>query len=156
MVGRMTRTIALLVAAVLVTGCATDHIVTLRNNTGAPLTYCPVVTDPPPPHREVSNTIIDPGLRTEIDVDGFNPLYWDPGSNLSVLVQLALTDDPPMLLAVILQHQVPPGQEGNDPALQPVKQAEYPYVVDTAGDEMNVVIRAGAIASGIPVTFDEN
>jgi len=148
---------ALLAAACLLAACATDHKLYLKNNTGVPLTYCPVVTQPPPPHRTVSSQVVAATGHFEIDIDGFNPVFWDPVSKLGVQVQMALADDPALILAVVLQYKVPPGAEGTDPALQPVALHEYPYEVDTEDDRYTIVVRAGAISDqGLPVTFVEN
>ena len=153
---RLANLLLLVALSSIVVACATDHALVLKNNTSVPLTYCPVEVTPPPPHREVSSTVLQPPLRFPIDVEGFNPLFWDPVSNLSVTVQIALADDPPMILAVVYQHVVPPGQEGSDPALQPIKQAEYSFEVDPDDEKMKVVVRAGAISAGMPIMIVED
>ena len=106
MIARMAVALALCAA----TSC--QNTVSLRNQTGVVLTYCPVVTTPPPPHRECSGTTLDDGQRVEIDTGGFNALYWDPISKLGFIIQLDTTSTPKHILVRVFQHQVPPGEEG--------------------------------------------
>jgi hypothetical protein len=151
------RTIALLFAAALTIGCAApEHTLSLKNNSGAALTYCPVETSPPPPHRVVSTTVVDPTMRFQIDTEGFNPVFWDSVSNLGLAVQIGLELEPPEILVRVFQYQVPPGAEGADPALQPQHIADYYYEVDPATDKVKIVVRVGDVALQLPVEILEN
>ena len=115
------KSCALLLLAALLASCgAGDYTLTLRNRTEVDLVPYPVVTTPPPPHREAdpANTLAHDS-EVQIDTTGFNPLFFHEGSMKGVVIQLGLDDDPAALRVVLFQYQVPPGQEGSDPALQP-------------------------------------
>lgn len=138
----------------LLAACHSDHQIELANKTGVALTYCPVVTDPPPPHRVVSQRVDQPGVVAQLDPDDFNPVFWDPVSNLGFAVQMSFDVDPHEILVRVAQYAVPPGQEGTDPAMQPTILADHHYEVDPdAGD--TVQIKAGQIADQIPIEFTQ-
>lgn len=148
------RSLALALVLFGLGACASSYTVGLRNDTGADLTFCPVVTDPPPPHRIVSTRSIADGVREEIVADEFNPVYWDPISNLGILIQFDLEGDPAAVLVRVLQYVVPPGSEGSDPALQPTFVQEFFLDVDTS--KKNIGITAGPISQDIPVDFTQS
>jgi len=87
------------------------------------------------------------GVVAEIDTDDFNPVFWDPVSNLGLQVQIAFDAEPRHVLVRRMQYQVPPGAEGTDPAQQPTLLSEHPFEVDPdAGD--TILITAGLVATG--------
>ena len=140
--------------ALVLTGCASSYTVGLRNDTGADLTFCPVLSDPPPPHRVVSTRSIPDGVREQIKGDGFNPVYWDPLSNMGIQVQFDLDGDPAFILVRVMQYVVPPGSEGNDPAQQPTLVQEF--LLDVVTSQKNIGISAGPIGASIPITFSQS
>jgi hypothetical protein len=98
----------------------------LENQTQMPMVPYPVVTNPPPPHRaEDAAGAVAARDRELIDISGFNPAYYQEKTKVGLLIQLALLDEPPVLLVVTYQYKVPPGQAGSDPTKQPIKLAEY-------------------------------
>ncbi len=139
-------------AVLLLSSCASgDYTIRIFNQTSEPLVPFPVVTTPPPPHREAdpSNAVPPDGLG-DIVPTGFNPMYYSPARNFSVLLQLGLDDDPPQILGRIFTHVVPPGQEGTDPALQPTLQAEELF----EPTKLNLVFIVGA-GSPVPLSMIE-
>ena len=114
-------------AVVLAAGCDFTSNITLRNRTSGVLTPYPVVTDPPPPHREAdtANNIPETGAAS-IDPNGFNPVYYmagvaDPAKANGVYIGLDLDGaDPMMIQYKVFHYRVPPGEAGHDPAKQPI------------------------------------
>jgi hypothetical protein len=145
---------AILVAlAVSVSSCSEDYTVTLVNNGGIDLVPYPVVTSPPPPHREADPANAIPGgSSAPIDPGGFNPLYHHADSELGFIVQLALDDDPAQILVVLHRYTVPPGQEGTDPALQPVKLDEKLF----EPTKKNITLTFERQGNAFPVQFSES
>ena len=121
----MFRSLALVFVLTLTCGCF-DARLGLRNDTPDLLVPYPVVTNPPPPHRMQADSPVFSGQLVEIDIEGFNPLFFapyitDPNRPNAVFVGLALaTDDPPLLQWQLLHYAFPPDQVGSDPAKQPV------------------------------------
>ena len=123
------RTNALLLAAaatLCLQACSIDGI-KLRNETQVSLIPYPVVTTPPPPHRESNPAgAIAPGANGKIDPTGFNPLFYSAQPvALTVANGLHIQftsagDEPQAVMARVFHHVVQPGQEGSDPAQQPV------------------------------------
>ena len=109
-------------------GCPFSSKLTLRNETGVTLTPYPVVTTPPPPHREAdSANQIPTNGSAEIDTRGFNPVYYVPGisdvnraNGVYIGLQLDGDDDPFLIQYKVFHYKVPPGQAGHDPAKQPI------------------------------------
>ena len=126
----------LVTLATLVTSCFSSGI-RLINDTTQPLTPYPVVTDPPPPHREADPAgVVAPAASTALDPNGFNPVFYaaqsvsDQGPN-GLALSFALVDgDPKEILVRIMRYAVEPGQEGTDPALQPTVLREDIYEVE--------------------------
>lgn len=143
------RITALALLAALAGCSARDWTVTYVNGTTVPLDYCVVVTDPPPPHRACTRKL-QPGLAASVDPLDFNPVIWDPGSKLGTIVLMALGEEPPTVLVRRLQYQVEPGQEGNDPALQPALLEDLYLEADPDGNK-EIQVVAGPIAEGYPV-----
>ena len=125
-----TTTWCLLLCAVLalsVTSCDFTSDLTFRNVTGQTLTPYPVVTTPPPPHREADSAAnISPGGTASIDPLGFNPVYYaagitDPTQANGVYLGLDLDDAAPFMIQFkVFHYRVPPGQAGHDPDKQPI------------------------------------
>ena len=143
--------IAILLGTLLLASCQTfTSTLSLQNETNRDLVPYPVVTTPPPPHRapDTANTIAPSG-RLEIDPEGFNPVFYfggvgDLGAPNGVFVGLGFYDQEPPIIHIRLFHYVvPPGQEGSDPALQPVLLRED---FEEVQDE-NLVIR---VIRGMP------
>ena len=115
-----------LLPLLLLTSCFTSEL-RISNETMSPMVPYPVVTSPPPPHREAdpSSTLGVGDIQT-IDTGGFNPLYYasgitDPQIPNALFIGLDLHDaDPPLIQHRLMHYPVPPGQEGTDPALQPI------------------------------------
>lgn len=145
---RFALTLAL-VLPFLLGSCASSYKTALKNNSGAPLTYCPVEPNPPPPKRVVSNQIVTPPERFAFPADGFNPVFWDPVSGLAAQIQLSLDIDPPEILVRVLDYQVPPGQEGSDPATWPLPIQDYYMELDPS--LKIITVRVGLIADQMPV-----
>lgn len=136
----------------LLAGCPDDFEVTLRNDSGATLVPYPVVTGPPPPHREADPAgAIAPGNSASIETADFNPLYYTEGRMLSLTVKLGLDQDPAQILVRLLEHQVPPGQELGDPALAPARRSEQLF--EPTGTDLTLVVGVGA---DFPVSLEEN
>ena len=120
----MLRTLLALAVLLSLSSCFSSRL-GLRNETTAPLVPYPVVTDPPPPHREQGSPILLPGQITEIDIEGFNPLFYaqsvtDPARPNAVFVGLALyAEEPPLLQWRLLHYPVPPDAVGANSAQQP-------------------------------------
>lgn len=133
--------------------CAADFTITLRNRSTLAFVPYPVVTDPPPPHREAdpANTL---GNNAEVSIDpvGFNPLFYNEGTQIGLMLQLALDDDPPAVLVRIFQHSVAPGQEGSDPSAQPQLVDEVLFEPTAE----NLIFTVRPQGSGFPVEFEEN
>ena len=132
----------------LLTSCFTSSLA-IRNETPTALVPYPVVTSPPPPHREADPAAsIAPNAEQEIDPEGFNPVYYagpvDGTKPNGVFLGLALYhQDPPQIQYRIFHYAVAPGQEGTDPALQPTLLRED--VLDLTDDDYVVrVIRKQA------------
>lgn len=141
----MRSRITALVLGLLLASCQTyTSTLFLQNETSVDLVPYPVVTVPAPPHREAdpSNTV-PPNGRLEIDAEGFNPLFYtssivDPAAPNALFVGLAFYgDDPPLIQIKLMHYVVPPGQEGTDPAKQPVVLRER---IEEVNDE-DLVIR---------------
>lgn len=124
-----TRPWTMLVAGVLsllMTSCFTSELI-LLNDTSDMLTPYPVVTSPPPPHREADPANELPAGQTRaIDPDGFNPLFYtsaitDPARANAIHIGLDLYDQTPgQILYRLFHYPVPPDQVGTDPANQPI------------------------------------
>ncbi|MEM7310800.1 MAG: hypothetical protein AAF682_29285 [Planctomycetota bacterium] len=149
----MLKPIALaLVCAALSASCnSADYTLTLQNDSAVPLVPYPVVTTPPPPHREAdpANTVAA-GTSQAIEPTGFNPLYYQASRMLSLTLQLGLDQDPPAVLARVLRHAVEPGQEGADPALQPTLVGEQ--VFEPTELDLTFVVAPG---EGFPISMVE-
>jgi len=109
------------------TSCSYDSLLRLQNETEGPLVPYPVALDPPPPHREAHPTHTIAAQTTYVlDAKGFNPVFYQPGTHDPALANgvylgFDLTDAEPLLIQFKVWHyQVPPGQEGTDPAKQPI------------------------------------
>lgn len=150
---RLPHVIAAALTLLPLLSCAGDWELRVQNSTGANLEYCPVVPDPPPPHRECTRELLD-GETAEIDTEDFNPVLWDPVSMLGIYVQMALGDDPPMIQVRVAELKVPPGQEGNDPANQPTILASYPFEGDP-DETKEILVRAGPTANQIPISITQ-
>ena len=151
---RLGRTVlSTLGSALLLGSCASDYTITLRNRANVDMVPYPVVTTPPPPHRaaDPANTLAH-NQQTDVDPTGFNPLFFHAGSGTSVTFQLSLDTDPPQILIRIMQHQVPPGQEGTDPALQP-QLADETLIEPT---QLDLVFTIRGMGGGFPVDFSES
>ena len=101
------------------------HAVTLKNLTNRHLQAYLVVTTPPPPHREAvpAMDIVGLGERT-LDPNSFNPTYYTEGVQSptkpnGIYIGFDLEFSPRYILYRIFHFIVPPGQEGQDPQLQP-------------------------------------
>ncbi len=124
---RVTLATSALVSLTLLASCTFSNSIRLRNKTNGDLVLYPVVTNPPPPHREASiiNTIAKDDFGV-LNHNAFNPVYYQAGiANPSrpngLYLGFDLYDaDPLVILYRVMHYVVPPGQEGNDPALQPI------------------------------------
>ena len=119
--------LGLLATTLSFVGCSFSSKLSLVNETAHPMIPYPVVTDPPPPHREADPGAIVPiqGKRS-VPTGGFYPLYYSAGvlnpqrPNALYLGLDFYDDSPPQILYRVMHMSVPPGQEGQDPELQPV------------------------------------
>lgn len=130
-------------AALLLPGCAPIKGIFLQNDTGSDLTPYPVVTNPPPPHREADpGSKVPAGGEGKIDPQSFNALYYAPGFTPpgpnpedvanALNVQLPSDDDDPkFILARTFHYFAEPGQEGTQPDLQPKKLHEIFHEVNS-------------------------
>lgn len=144
--------VALGLCAALLTGCAEDFEITLENQTNVGLVPYPVVTVNGAPQRQADPAgTIPAGQSAPIDPTGFNPLYYVEAAGFAVTVQLALDSDPAQVLVRTTKHVVPPGQEGGDPANQPVLLDEALF--EPAGKAFALIVQR--TATGLPVTFEE-
>lgn len=106
------------------------HKVTLRNLTQRSLEAYLVVVNPPPPHREhVPAMDIGPLGERELDPNAFNPVYYtagvqNPDKPNGIYIGFDVEFEPRGILYRIFHFKVPPGQEGQDPNLQPKVLAE--------------------------------
>lgn len=144
---------AVALAAVLAIGCdSDDYTITLVNDSNTDFVPYPVVTDPPPPHREAdtANTLAD-GQQESFVPSGFNPAYYHAQSKRGFFLQLGLDDDPPQILFKLMQFVVPPGQEGTDPANQPTEL--YQELYEPQGTEITITVRR--LVDNDPVEFSE-
>lgn len=114
-----------------------------------------VVTDPPPPHRVVTKDTVADGVRYDIAPDDFDPMFYDPVSKLSVAILFDWTQQFPIVLARVMRHVVPPGEQGTDPGKQPKLVKEYPFEVDAQSTKHNVEVKAGPIAQDMPITIQQ-
>lgn len=123
-------------------GCSSlSSKLVLQNATGKTLTAYPVVTSPPPPHREASTKI--PNLdRYRIDPAGFNPVFYTPGvtdtTKANGLYIGLPGDEPFQILYRVFHYRVAPGDEGHDPALQPILLHEAIQDVDDVDQTITV------------------
>jgi len=150
---RTVQAAALAALLALLCGCPSEtYTLTLVNSTQAPLVPYPVVTDPPPPHREADPAgTLAHGDSAAIDVDAFNPLYYGPESGLAVLVQMDLRPEDGELLVRVLEYQVPP-DEVTDEAAQVTLIEENVFAVTGTTLELDV----GRSADGFPVVFSQS
>jgi len=148
----MHRTAAAL-ACLLASSCGATGQVVLENDTGATLTYCPIEAEPPPPHRECHARFLKPGARFSLDLEDFQPVYWEPLTSLGVIVQHDFELAPYGVLVGVYRYQVPPGRDAGDPDKQPQKLAEYPMVLTDPDQRVRIVL--GNLADRIPVTFED-
>ena len=149
----MRKSIALALIVALLTSCASaDYTIRLSNDTTAKLIPYPVVTSPPPPHREAdpANSVFA-GHSKLLDPTGFNPLFYFDGRKVSLTWQFALDENPPTILVRTTQHQVPPGQEGNDPALKPTLVSEELF--EPTKKDLNFILSFG---TGVLIVLEES
>lgn len=118
----MRRLVPLLLLALL-TACPSEKGYSLRlhNETGVELVPYVVVTAPgqPPARQADPANALPSGAFAEIDVDGFNPLYYSAARGHGLLLQMALDDEPPSLLARLLDYPAAPDalSSGQQPTL---------------------------------------
>lgn len=120
-----------IVIAALAAGCSShDLVISLDNQTTVDLVPYPVVTAPPPPHRESdpANTL-PAGSQVVLNHNGFNPLYYHADSKRGVVIQFDLASTPAQLFVRGFHYQVEPGKEGNDPALQPTSFMDWLFEI---------------------------
>ena len=134
------------VASVLIAGCNDfSSTLRLRNLTPHTLTPYPVVTEPPPPHREPNaNGVVPQGGTSPIDPAGFNPVFYapgvtEPGVANGVYLGLSLMESDPLRIQYrVFHYVVPPGQTGQDPGLQPLLLHEG--VVDVPDADVTITV----------------
>ena len=118
------------------------YTVTLRNLTSRVLQAYLVVTNPPPPHREHVPAMDIAGLdENTVDPNGFNPVFYtegvqNPTKPNGIYIGFALEFEPRLIQYRIFRFKVPPGQEGQDPALQPTVLNEQVVEVTWQGDTL--------------------
>ncbi len=120
-----------IVIAALAAGCSShDLVISLDNQTAVDLVPYPVVTSPPPPHRESdpANTL-PAGSQANLDPNGFNPLYYHADSKRGVLIQFDVTSTPAIIFVRGFHYQVEPGKEGTNPALQPTSFMDWLFEI---------------------------
>lgn len=118
---------AVLAAAMATTAGCFESNLTLRNVTGHTLTPYPVVSDPPPLHREADTAgDIENHGSASINPFGFNPVYYVPGIDdedqpNGVYIGLDLDGAAPWYIQYkIFHYKVPPGEAAKDPDKQPI------------------------------------
>ncbi len=124
-----------------------------HNRTGTDLIPYPVVTSPPPPHRERDvDGRIPRNCSATVDSEGFNLVltnedYGGSGTN-GVFLGFDTSTSPLTVLVRRLRYKVAPGQEGSNSSLQPeVIQDE---VVEVAVDGDVTVDSAWQVSVGVP------
>ncbi len=146
------RLLASCLLALFATSCAGDYTIQLQNDTAGALVPYPVVTSPPPPHREADlASVVAVGSSRSIDPESFNPLFFSELRKISLTLQLSLDLDPPQILGRTMLHVVPPGQEGTDPALQPTQLEEMLF--EPTSKNLTFVVAGG---EGFPISMVEN
>lgn len=121
------RLASLVLALTCLASCSYDSILRLRNETGDDLVPYPVVTTPPPPHREAlpAGTVPHQG-EAVLDTKGFNPVYFQEGvvdldEANGLYLGFDLIDADPLLIQYkVFHYKVPPGTDGGDPTKQPI------------------------------------
>ena len=145
--------VPLLALLAVLCGCPSDtYTLTLANSTQSDLVPYPVVTTPPPPHREpdAANTLAH-NDSTLVDVDGFNPLYYSPELKIGVVIQMDLLGEPPQLFVRAFDYAVAPDQV-TDEASQVTLREEMAFEITKTQLELNI----GRTTNGFPVTFTES
>jgi len=110
-----------------------------------------VVNTPPPPHREADPAgTLAPGGTYAVDLGGFNPIFFDETRKNGIVLQLDLGGTPSAILVRLFDYQVPPGDEGTDPALQPTLLDERLF--EATKSQLTLTIQGGG---DFPVKFSE-
>lgn len=107
--------------------------------------------------RQPAGAPIPDGGIDEVDVDGFNQVYYqadnpspDEDTPNGFIVQMALDVEPRALLTIVYHYRVPPGQEGTDPGSQPIKLGEFGLELAPSVEAVMLNVLAG-----FSVAYDE-
>jgi hypothetical protein len=147
----MSRVVLMLIA-LLATACASEKgfSLTIHNETGVELVPYLVVSAPgqPPVRQADPAQALASGASTQVNVDGFNPLFFSAARGHGLMLQMALDDDPPLVLARLLSYPAAP--DDLTPGQQPTLLVEQAY--EPAAKTITLVV-GGAVPPADPFSF---
>ncbi len=122
--------------------------ITIQNRTGGPLVPYLVVRTPRGLVRQAQPELSVPaGASYQIDPQGWNPVFYGEHGEQrrGVLVEIGSRSNPPVLVSTVYAYQVPPGQAGENPTLQPRTAGRFPLQVGPATHTVTIAVLPGFV-----------